>query len=123
MLLFFSFSFSFGYSPGLSLELQDFIPKWLLNISTCYLCTSVTNVTKPSIRPYVVNTVLHCPHPPSGLRPLRIALCFAYGNTPIGGSSHPTPERPGPLTSTGDKAYESFQLHMGSTGTSVKAGS
>ena len=65
----FFFSLSFGYSPGLSLELQDFIPEWLLNISTCCLCTRVTNGTKPSIRPYVVNAVLHCPHPASGLRP------------------------------------------------------
>lgn len=114
--VFFFFSLSFGYSSGLSLELEDFIPK-----CTCYLCTSVTNVTKLSIRPYVVNAVLHCPHPPSGLRPTERSLwellstersCLAYGNTLIGGSSHPIPERPGPLASTGDKAYESFQLHM-----------
>ena len=69
MCVFFFFSLSFGYSPGLSLELQDFTPK-----CTCYLCTSVTNVTKLSIRPYVVNVVLHCPHPPSGPRPTERSL-------------------------------------------------
>lgn len=48
--------------------------------------------------------------------PMRNALCWkelsCLCNTLIGGSSHPTPERPGPLASTGDKARESFQHHM-----------
>lgn len=63
----------FVYSPDLSFELQAFIPKWLLNISTCYL-VGISNVTKLSFRSYVVNAMLHCPHSPSGMRAAERSL-------------------------------------------------